>query len=370
MKLAIVHDFLNQYGGAEKCVEAFHELYPNAPIFTSIYIPEIMPKSFREMEIRTSFLQHMPFKRKHFKKFLLLYPKAIESFDLSEYDLILSSSSAFAKGVRKPKDACHISYCYTPMRFVWDYENYIVKENVSPLIKKYLPRFISGLKVWDLKNNENVDFFIAISRHINKRIQQCYNRQSDVIYPPVDVDAFHVSDSIDNYFLIVSRLNAYKRIDIVINAFNRLGLPLRIVGEGLHRKILEKIAGPTIAFMGRLDERSLAEHYAHCRAFIFPGSEDFGIAPLEAQSAGRPVIAFAAGGALETVIDGHTGIYFNEQSVESLVDAVNKFVNKENEFNSTDIRNNARRFDKNQFKSAISRYVTEKYEEFRKRTKR
>ncbi|MHB9155616.1 MAG: glycosyltransferase [Endomicrobiales bacterium] len=364
MRLAIVHDFLNQYGGAEKCVESFHELFPDAPVFTSIYIPENMPEVFKSMDIRVSFMQRFPFLELHFKKFVLFYPKAIESLDLSGYDVILSSSSAFAKGIKKDRNACHICYCYTPMRFAWDYERYMEKENMNLLLKKGLSFCIPGLKQWDLKNNDNVDQFISISQHIRKRIQTCYQRESDVIYPPVDVASFSITDKPEDYYLIVSRLNAYKRIDLVIEAFNRMRLPLRIVGAGPHRAVLEKMAGPTVKFMGRIDDKELAEQYARCKAFIFPGEEDFGIAPVEAQAAGRPVIAYAGGGAMETVIDGVTGIFFKEQTVDALVDAIRRFKERETAFCPGEIVKHALKFDKRTFVMNIQRYVKQKSEEF------
>jgi len=361
MKLAIVHDFLCQYGGAEKCIEAIHDIYPEAPIFTTVYLPDRLPDNFKKMDIRTTFMQYLPFMHKHFKKYLLLYPTAVASMDLRKYDVILSSSSAFAKGAVKDRNACHISYCYSPMRFVWNYLRYIEKETMHPLLKKILPYCISGLKRWDLERNAGVDYFISISNYIRERIRNCYNRDSDVIYPPVNVTSFYSSDSIDDYFLVVSRLNAYKRIELVIEAFNTLQLPLHIVGEGPYRTTLERMAGPTVKFMGKLDEKELINHYAHCRAFIFPGDEDFGIAPVESQAAGRPVIAFASGGALETVIDSVTGIFFKEPTTSSLCAAIRTFIEKEPEFDPAIIRNNALRFDEKIFKQAIRNYVAEKY---------
>jgi glycosyltransferase involved in cell wall biosynthesis len=355
MKLAIVHDFLNQYGGAEKCIEAFHEIFPRAPIYTSIFLSEKMPNSFRQMDIRTSFMQKLPGLGKHFKKYLMLYPKAMESFNLKEYDIIISSSSAFAKGIRKNNSAIHVCYCYSPMRFVWDSRNYFEKENLNSTYKVCLPVLLSRLKKWDLERNKDIDYFISISEHIKSRIKKCYQRDSIVIYPPVDVSSFAISEQIEDYYLVVSRLNAYKRIDMVIEAFNRLQLPLRIVGEGPFRPCLEKMAGPTIQFMGRLDENELVKQYEHCKAYVFPGKEDFGIAPVEAQSAGRPVIAYADGGALETVIDGKTGVFFKEPQVGSLCDAVLR-LDKLKLFNK-DIRNHAQQFGKEVFKKNIVEYL-------------
>ncbi len=361
MKLAIVHDFLNQYGGAERCVEAFHEIFPEAPIYTSIYLPENLPDSFKSMDIRVSFMQKFPFLKKHFKKYLMFYPGAIESFDLKEYDVILSSSSAFAKGITKGARTCHICYCYTPPRFIWNFKGYVEKEKFGALGSLLMPPILRILKKWDLAANNGVDNFVAISKAVEKRITNIYSRDSDVIYPPVNTAVFNVSDRSEDYFLVASRLNAYKRIDLVIDAFNKLNLPLRVIGDGPCRKKLQEQANKNITFMGRVDESTLKENYSHCRANIFPGEEDFGIVPLEAQASGRPVIALAAGGALETVIDGTTGIFFNTQTADSLIDAVNRFIAMEISFDSAVIRKNALKFDKEVFKSAIQMYVSRKY---------
>ena len=228
MKIAIIHDYLNQYGGAEKVIEVLFELFPDAPIYTSIYDQAKLPPVFKSMDIRTSYMQKLHFLGKHFKKYLLLYPGAIERFDLSEYDLILSSSSAFAKGAIKRNDASHICYCYTPMRFVWEYESYIENENFSRLESRILTSMIKKLKDWDLKTAGRVDYYVAISDYVKDKIKKSYNRDAEVIYPPVNTGDFKVSNTIEDYFLIVSRLNAYKNIDLVIRVFNELGLNLRI----------------------------------------------------------------------------------------------------------------------------------------------
>jgi len=366
MKIAIVHDYLNQYGGAEKVVEVLHDVFPDAPIYTSIYIPENMPECFREMDIRTSFMQKLPFLNKHFKKYLMLYPKAFKSFDLSEYDVILSSSSAFAKGVNINSNILHICYCYSPMRFVWNYESYIEKERFSGIVRKILPFFIARLRQWDLKTNNNVDYFIAISKYIQDRIMRCYGCKSEVIYPPVNVKDLKISQETSDYFLVVSRLNAYKRIDLAIKAFNQLGLPLEIIGDGTERKFLERLAGPNVKFLGKVSMDVLTEKYSQCQAVIFPGDEDFGIVPVEAQACGRPVIAYAAGGALETVIENITGIFFKEPTVESLVEAVKKLNTIKSGFSCETIRENVFQFDEEIFKRKIKAFVEKKYSEFRK----
>ena len=365
MKIAIVHDYLNQYGGAEKVVEVLHELFPEAPIYTSIYDQDKLPDSFKKMNIVTSFMQKLPFLEKHFKKYLLFYPRAIENFDLKEYDLILSSSIAFSKGAIKSSKACHICYCYTPMRFVWDYEHYVNKENFGSLTLKLLPLAIKKLKKWDLKTIDRVDYYIAISNYIKDRIKRFYNRDSVVIYPPVNVKEFKLTKNVEDFFLIVSRLNAYKNIDLVIQVFNELGLKLKIVGTGPYRPVLQSLVkSKNIEFLGRLSNDEIKEIYSKCKAYIFPGKEDFGISPVEAQAAGRPVIAYADGGALETVVDGITGLFFRENSIAALKETIKNFLSIENKFNSKEIIQNALRFDKEIFKNSITEFIIQKYGEY------
>ncbi|MBU1027367.1 MAG: glycosyltransferase [Candidatus Margulisbacteria bacterium] len=363
MKIAIVHDYLNQFGGAERVISALHEIWPEAPIYTSIYNSKKMPDIFSSMDIRTSFMQRFPFVFNLFKWYLLFYPFAFKSFDLSEYDVILSSSSAWAKGIRKRKEQLHICYCYTPMRFVWRYDDYVKRENFGFLIKAILPLVLKPIKKWELETVKEVDNFIAISKTIAERIRMTYRRKSDIIYPPVECSLFQPSNLDQDYFLVVSRLNSYKRIDIVVKAFNRLELPLKIIGDGPDRKPLQRMANSNIEFLGRRSDEELKQYLAGCRALVFPGEEDFGIVPVEAMSVGRPVIAYRAGGAEETVIDGLTGVFFNEQMVESLVAAVNKF--QLNTFEKNKIREHALKFDKEVFKERIKNLVNSKFTVFR-----
>lgn len=361
MKIAIVHDYLNQFGGAERVVSALHELYPDAPIYTSIYDKNKMPDNFRKMDIRTSYMQKFPFIFKFFKYYFLFYPLAFESFDLSEYDVILSSSSAYGKGVKKRKGQVHICYCHTPMRFVWRYDDYVKRENIPSFLKDVFPIVMGPLKKWDLETARNVDYFIANSKTVAERIKKTYGRESDIINPPVESSLFRPSDQVQDYFLVLSRLNTYKRVDVVVEAFNQLDLPLKIVGGGPDKRNLERMSRPNIEFLGRISDEELAGNLAECRALVFPGEEDFGIVPLEAMASGRPVIAYRAGGAEETVVDGETGIFFDKQDVNSLVNAVKKF--QFMTFDKKKIREWAEGFDKEVFKNKMREFINTKFGE-------
>ncbi|OGF52461.1 MAG: hypothetical protein A2044_02575 [Candidatus Firestonebacteria bacterium GWA2_43_8] len=361
MKIAIIHDYLTQYGGAERVVETLHEMFPEAPVYTSIYLPEVMPEVFKKMDIRTSHMQKYPFIKNHSKKYLLSYFKAFETFDLSEYDLILSSSSSFAKGVKKKEGAVHICYCYTPTRFIWRYADYVKREGLNRLILMVLPAMIKHLKKKDLEAVKGVDFFIAISNVVAERIRTDYNRYSVVIFPPVNIITKNKALStkrMEDYYLIVSRLRGYKRIDLAIKAFNELGFPLKIVGDGDLKGELKKLAGPNVEFLGRLSDLEINKLYADAKAVIFPGEEDFGLVPLEAQAYGTPVIAFGAGGALDTVVEGKTGLFFCPQTEEELIKAVRAFEKKE--WNKEEIIANAERFSKERFKKELEDFIKSK----------
>jgi glycosyltransferase involved in cell wall biosynthesis len=321
MRVAIIHDYLNQYGGAERVLEALHELYPSAPVYTSIYDPQAMPGFYRSWDIRTSWMQRLPGWRHHFQKYFLLYPSAFESFDLSGYDLILSSSSAYAKGIIPPPGALHICYCHTPMRFAWRTEDYVKREGIGKLQRMVLPLMLTYVRLWDVATTPRVDVFVANSQEVAARIARYYGRSALVIPPPVDLSPYRPWVP-GNFYLAGGRLIPYKRLDLVVQAFTALGLPLKIFGNGRDRERLQAMAGPQIEFLGQIREEQRCDLFASCRAFIFPGEEDFGITPLEAMSAGRPVIAYAAGGALETLIEGVTGRFFHEQTPAALAVAV------------------------------------------------
>jgi glycosyltransferase involved in cell wall biosynthesis len=324
MRVAIVHDYLNQYGGAERVLEVLHDLYPEAPIFTSIYDPARLPASYRRYDIRTSFMQRLPgVSRKH-QAYLPCYPVAFESFDLSGYDLVISNSSAWCKGVITPPETLHVCYCLTPMRWAWRYREYVEREGFGRLIRLGLPAAMTALRVWDVSSAQRVDRFLAISRAVASRIRKFYGREAEVIYPPVETGRFSTDRPPGDYYLIVSRLIPYKRVDLAVEAFSRLGLPLRIAGDGRDLVELRRRAAPNIQFLGRVSDAEVVELIQGCRAFLFPGEEDFGIAPVEAQAAGRPVVAFGAGGALDTVVDGLTGVHFTEQTAAALAAAVRR----------------------------------------------
>jgi glycosyltransferase involved in cell wall biosynthesis len=355
MKVALVHDYLNQMGGAERVLLALHALYPDAPIYTSIYDPERVDPAFQRIEVRSSFMQRLPLIMKHHQPFLMLYPYAFERHDLREYDLILSSSSAFAKGIISRPDALHICYCHTPMRWVWSYQEYIERERLGPMARAFLPFFIQRLRLWDQVTARRVDHFIANSPIVAQRIATCYRSAAVVIPPPVDTARYFTSANQEDYFLIVSRLVPYKRIDIAIEAFNTLRLPLKIIGAGRDRPRLERLAGPTIEFLGWLPDQQVQRYLAHCRALIHPGAEDFGLVPLEAQASGRPVIAYGAGGALTSVVDGLTGLFFYDQTPEALAQTVRNF--QPDQFDPLLIRHHAEAFDIRHFQRRIAQFI-------------
>lgn len=359
MRVAIVCSWLNQYGGAERVLEVIKSLYPDAPIYTSIFWPEALPGYYRAWEIHVSALDHFPLIHRYHRLFLPLYPLAFEAFDLSEYDLILSVTSAFAHGVVTTPQTLHICYCLTPARFLWDYENYVQREGIARALKLFLPFMLRGLRQWDRLAADRVDEFVAISEEVARRIAKYYRRPSQVIYPPVETARFKPSKEQGDYFLIISRLVPYKRIDLAVEAFNRLGLPLVIIGDGRDRAALERMAQPNIHFLGRINDQEISEYLARCRAFIFPGEEDFGIAPLEAQAAGRPVIAYAGGGALETVRSGVTGTFFYPQTADALAEAVASF--DETRYDPIEIRRNAENFDVSVFQQRFREFVKSRY---------
>lgn len=361
MKIALVHDWLNQIGGAEEVLEALVHLYPSAPIYTSLYRQDKMPDHWREWDIRTSFINRLPFAQKRQQLYFPLYPFAFERFDFREFDLVISNKSGFDHGVITGPETMHICYCLTPTRYVWRYPQYAEQENIGWLTRKILPPFLTLLRQWDRLAADRVDHFIAISQEVRRRIAKIYRRDSTIIYPPVETNRYEPSSQVEDYYLMVGRLVPYRRIDILIEAFNKLDKPLYIAGNGRDRERLEAMAGPNIRFLGYVADEDLPDLMARCRAFIWPGEEDFGIAPLEAMAAGRPVIAYAAGGALETVLPGKTGALFSHQTVAAICDVVESF-----DPTSVDvacIRQHAELFDTAVFNQKITAFVQDKMEQ-------
>ncbi len=356
MKVALVHDWLNQKGGAEHVLESLARLYPAAPIYTSIYWPQAMPDSYGEWDIRTSFMNRLPWVKRHHQPFLPLYPIAFESFDFSGYDLVLSNKSGFCHGVITGPETLHICYCLTTTRYLWSFSQYAQREEIGRLGRAFLQPVLSYLRLWDRLAADRVDHFIAISRTVQQRVARLYRRGSTVIHPPVDTERFSVSGGrIEDYYLIVSRLVPYKRVDLAVRALNRLERPLIVVGEGRDRANLERLAGPTVTFAGHLSNEEVSGLLGRCRAFIFPGVDDFGIAPVEAMASGRPVIAFAGGGALDSVVEGQTGLFFHEPTPEALAAAIQHFETLD--FDSSAIRHHAERFSRAVFEEKLTTFV-------------
>lgn len=359
LKVALVHYWLMNMRGGEKVLEALCELFPQADIYTLLVDEANLPETLRRHRIVPSFVQKIPGAKKHYKNLLPLYPLALEQFDLSGYDLVISSESGPAKGVLTRPETCHICYCHTPMRYLWDmYHDYLAE---AGWIKRMLiPVAAHYLRSWDVQTAQRVDYFVANSQHVARRIAKHYRRQADVIHPPVSTDSFAIADEQGDFYLLAGQLVKYKRPDLAVEAFSRSGKPLVVIGEGDELPRLKKNAGSNIRFLGRQSDDVLKDYLARCRALIFPGEEDFGIIPVEAQASGRPVIAYACGGALETVVPGKTGLFFKEQTVESLMNAVEAYENNENGMIPEDIRQHSLVFDRSRFLNNMKEFIDKK----------
>ncbi len=356
MRVALAHEWIVTLGGSERVVLEFHSLFPQAPIFTTVYDPKLAPAAFRGLDIHPSFLQRVPFARRHYRPFLPLMPLAFSRFDTRPYDMVLISSHAASKAIRKHPGQIHVCYCYTPMRYAWDlYDLYVNRSGLDPLRKLAARAVFRAMRRWDAQSAAHVDDFIAISENVRGRIRRYYGRDATVIWPPIDCTRFRPTTPVGDHFLVVSRLVPYKRVDIAVRAFTQLGWPLRIVGAGSERKRLEGLAGPTIRFLGLLGDEELAHEYATARALVFTANEDAGMVPLEAQAAGRPVLALRAGGAVEVVVDGETGAFFEEQQEESLVEALKRF--RPEAYHPARIRAHAEQYDRPRFRAAILRHL-------------
>ena len=363
MKVAIVHYWLVRMRGGEKVLEAICELYPDADIFTHVVNPAKISETINNHAINTTFINSLPWSRTHYQNYLPLMPIALEQLDLSEYDLIISSESGPAKGVITRPDAVHICYCHTPMRYVWDmYHEYLNRQNIfKRLLMRPLLHYVRG---WDFRSAARVDHFISNSNYVAQRVKKFYRRESTVIYPPVDVDklrpVLNGKEDAQDYYLLLGQLVRYKKADIAIRAFNELGKKLIVIGTGDHLRELKKLANNNIEFLGWQNEEHIAFYLRSCRALIFPGIEDFGIVPLEAMASGTPVIAYAKGGALETVVDQTTGILFDEQSAAGLSRAVIRFETLETQFDKETLVRYADGFSKSRFKREMNDFINNK----------
>ena len=361
MRVAIVHDYLTQYGGAERVLEAVHEIWPDAPVFTILYNQKRLPEYFKTWNIIPTFVQRLPFISTQYEKYFALFPLAIEQIELQDFDIVLSISSAWAKGVITTPDVLHISYFLNPMRFAWD-EYYSRVNRTKRIVLRMELRFLMNyIRLWDVVSTQRIDHIITISETIKRRVLKYYGRDSAIIYPPCDTEFFVPNPNfrVQDYFLVVSRLKYYKRIDIAIQVFNQLGLPLLIIGEGESRGELEKQARPNVQFLGALPDTEIRSHYQRAQALILPGIEDFGIVPVEAQACGTPVIAFRGGGAIETVVEGKTGYLFYPQTKEALIETIKKF--DRSQFKSEVLRKHSVKFSKEKFKQELKSLVLQKY---------
>lgn len=370
MRVAIVHERLDVVGGAERVVLALHRIYPQAPVYTSFVDREGLARDgdlhpeFQRMEIRTSFMQRLPrWMKRRSDRLLPLYMFAFQGFDLSEYDVVISSSYVAAKSVLTSAETCHICFCHTPMRYAWEMFPQYIGSMRNPFTRGAAHLFLQYFRIWDLQTAYNVNYFISTSDVVRRRIRKHYGRDSYVIHPPVETHRFRVSSAPKDYYVAISRLVPYKRIDLAVEAFNRLGRKLVVIGDGRDFARIRAQAGPNIAVLGWQPDAVVAQYLSEARALIFPGEEDFGILPVEAQAAGTPVIAFGRGGALETVVHGRTGLFFPEQKAEALMEAVRQFECLT--WDRQAIAEHARQFDEAVFQRKIQQYVEQCYREFR-----
>jgi len=359
MKIALIHDHLAQDGGAEKVLKVLSDMFPDAPIYTLLYEEKQVSKYFKGRKIKTSIIQKLPGGVKHYQWYMPFMPMAVEFFDLKDFDIVISDASAFTKGVITSPDTLHICYCHTPTRYLWDYTHrYINELSYNKYFKKIISLVLNKIRIWDYVAAQRVDTYIANSKTVQRRIKKYYRRNSEVIYPPVELNKFSIADKQDDYFLIGGRLAPYKRVDIVVEAFRNMpDKKIKIFGSGVDLDRLKEIAGESknIEFLGRISEEEKAELYKKCQAFLNPQEEDFGITMIEAMASGRPVIAYNRGGASETVVDGKTGILFEEQSFQGIKNAVEKF--STGDFNPKEIKAHASQFSEDVFKNKINNFI-------------
>ena len=354
--IAIFHDNFAQMGGAERVAEALTEALPGASLHTTLAARAKLIPALRDRDIRTTWMQHLPQPGRFYRHYFMLYPFAIEGADLRRYDLIVSSCFGYAKGIRKRPDAVHVCYCYTPMRWVWRHDDYVAREPFSGLQRRVLSWLLPALRRWDLRAADRPDFYLTSSEVVAERIRRCYGRDAIVVPPPIELARFHIGRRPGRSYLVVSRLVPYKRIDLAIRACNLLGRDLVIIGEGPDRRRLEALAGPTVTFLGRQPDAVVNDALANCAGLIFPGEEDFGLAPLEANASGRPVIAWRGGGATETVRDGVTGVFFDEATPESVAAAIERAEGID--WRPADLRAHAASYDRPVFISRIREFLS------------
>ena len=357
LRVALVHDWLVTLGGADRVLLALHHLFPRAPVYAALYDPAHMPEAFADLEVHTSWLQRLPGALARHRWLVPLMAAGVRGYDLSGFDVVLSNSHACAKGVSVPPGSVHICYCHTPMRYAWDLrETYLA---ALPLVARPLAAAgLSWLRSWDTTVAKTVDHFIANSAFVAARIRRYYGREAAVIHPPVDTTFFTPDGAAEEFFLVVSRLVPYKRVDLAVEAFTRLRRPLVVVGDGPELPRLRAMAGPTVRFAGEVSDAALRGYYRRCRALVFPGVEDFGLVPVEAQACARPVIAYGEGGALESVRDGVTGLFFREQSADALMDAVHAAEGQT--FDPRVIRAHAETFSVQGFEARIGEFVMDR----------
>jgi glycosyltransferase involved in cell wall biosynthesis len=368
MRVAIVHDWLTGMRGGERVLEGLCELYPDADLYSLVAFPDRLSPALQARPVQTSFVQKLPFVRRRYRYYLPIFPRAIESLDLRTYDLVLSSSHCVAKGARARPGALHIAYVHTPMRYAWGMlDQYFVNGRYGTLRRGAVSAVMGPLRSWDRRSAERVDHFVANSENVARRIRDCYGREATVIYPPVDTERFRPGASREDFYLVVSALVPYKRIDLAIRAANLGRLPLVIAGEGAELTRLQRIAGPSVRFLGRIPDADLSDLYGRARAVLFPGEEDLGLVPLEAMASGCPAVAFAAGGALETVIDlddplrrPPTGALFGAQTPEDLLAAIHRLEGRLSDLPPGSLREHAMRFDRSVFLRNMRSFIEEK----------
>jgi glycosyltransferase involved in cell wall biosynthesis len=342
-RIALFQDYLAQNGGAERVTEAIHRALPGAELHTTMQVPERISPYLRELEAKTTWMQFLPAKAKLYRHYFLLYPFAVESAHLEGYDLIVSSCCGYAKGVKRGAGSVHVCYCHNPMRWVWRFSEYVARERFNPLAEQTLHLMVHGLKQWEMRAARRPDYYVANSHIVANRLRSAFGIEATVIEPPIDTSRFWISRQTEDYYLILARLSAYKRIDLAVEACTRTGRRLLVIGDGPDRERLARLAGPSVTFLGRQSDAAVNRYASRCRALIFPGEEDFGMAPLEINAAGRPVVAYGAGGATETVIDGLNGVLFEEQTTDSLIAALER--SESQSWDPAAIRRHAQQYD-------------------------